>query len=318
MIFLYLLYSMTMESMHSLAEKENSVLFEDPQNLENLLKICAGFYGELADILLLKDKDRKIISKLTKLGNNYQEISNFNIKGNIKIKDKEDFDKCFKRIKSFFVELGKIFNDIIADAQKGKNEIVDGFVEEIFKLNDEFCRLNRNIKEQEDSAFYICSGINEYSDYNRFICKNYNDYNNISKKYKLDKENNKRLWINVYHPLLKLVNKELADLLGGIWEESGILSEEDFEIISKNLFIMDFLNIKSYKDYCNKYDIIKDKQKTLSKIEQEIDKMYDEKWNLKPGVNIESLHMKNLKRYLEVSFMDIISQRISAVMQRKD
>ena len=33
-------------------------------------------------------------------------------------------------------------------------------------------------------------------------------------------------------------------------------SEDDFKKVSKNLFIKDALGIKSYKDFCNKYDIL--------------------------------------------------------------
>ena len=54
------------------------------------------------------------------------------------------------------------------------------------------------------------------------------------------------------------------------------INAKNFEEKSKNLFIMDSLNIKSYEDFCDKYDILKKRQKDLLDLEKEIDEYFDE------------------------------------------
>ncbi len=312
-----------MREMLNPSEEKNidSVSFENLQTLENVLKVCDGFYSDLTDLLLLRDETEErgkntLREKLRWLGNKYQEILVFHAKKNYRTK--EGFDKCFSCVQDFLVELGDLLTDIIGKTKRGENQLVDGFVEKMFELNDSFCELNRAINYQENAAFHVSLGLNWDSDYS------YNTnfgvpetYDGVIGKFRVQKEGNKRLWVNVYRPLLELVDKELEDLLGKSWEEGKPLSEEDFKEVSKNLFIMDYLNIKSYKDFCKKYTILKDKQKTLSELKQKIDGIFMERWDSKSDLNVEGLHMNNLQSFLRVNFMELATQAISKVFEKK-
>lgn len=316
-----LLWYYNMKEVLNPTEEKNidSVSLEKFQAMEDVLNICDGFYSNLTDLIMIRDEsvekgENSLRRKLKWFGNKYQKILNFHKEKNYETK--KNFDECYASVQNFLVELGGILADLIEKTKKGENQLVDEFVEKMFELNDAFCELNRTIDSHENAAYHVSLGLNWDSDYN----VNYDTlemYNAVFGKYRLQKNMNKCLWINVYRPLLELVDKELEALLGKSWEESKPLSEKDFREVSNDLFIMDYLNIRSYKDFCKKYNVLKDKQRTLSKLKQKIDKRFDEKWNSKSEVDVEGLHMNDLQLFLKVNFMDLATQAISKVFEKK-
>ena len=292
------------------------ILSQKMQSLESFLKICNDFYTHLSDVLVIGDDwegGNNLRWKLMRLWNKYQQILSYYQK--VHTLGEEDFNECFWCVQSFLVELGEILWNIINDVEKWDNKMVDRFIDKMFGLNGAFSRLCRNIKEQEYWASYVSSGIDDDFDYNAFSKSGW--FDDIFRWYRAYKETNKRLWINVYRPLLELVNKELEILLGWISEKRMILSKEDFMSKSEKLFIMKYLNIKSYKDFCNKYDVLKDKQKELFDLEQMVDECFGEDGKLKPGVKFDNLHMKNLRRFLKVKFGAVTAQRIAKALEKK-
>lgn len=344
---------------------------KDLQKLGDLLNICKDVYSGISELILMNKKN-ELTSKLTDLGNEYQELSyiweeldskNQKIlknggsfeKNNLVLR-KEDCDKWQKKIKSFFVKLGGILNDVVENIKKWEDEVADGFVEYMFKLNDSFCKLSENIKDQETATFLVNYGLDGDLENNPNFAMS-DIYDTIFEWYRSYRKDNKSLWIMIYRPLLRLVNKELETLLGSAIDSSDvsqtsnvedynkgmrendinivnkeffgemkevleslhmkkkwILSKWDieriekefknllvkkntkkFESISKNLFIMDYYNIKSYEDFCNKYDILKKRQEDLLAFEREIDEYFDEEWNLKSDAKIDALHIEKLR-----------------------
>lgn len=308
-----------MKEMLNPTEEKNidSVSLEKLQALEDVLNICDGFYSNLTDLIMIRDENVEkgkdsLRRKLKWFGNKYQKILNYHKEKNYKTE--KSFGECYACVQNFLVELGDILADVIGKTKRGENQLVDEFVEKMFELNDAFCELNRTIDSHENAAYHVSLVLNWDVDYN----ENYDaTYKAIFDKYRLQKSMNKRLWINVYRPLLELVDKELEALLGKSWEETKPLTEKDFRKVSKDLFIMDYLNVRSYKDFCKKYNVLKDKQITLSKLKQRIDRKFEEKWNSKPEENVEGLHMKDLQLFLKVNFIDLATQAISKVFEKK-
>lgn len=298
-------------------------LNENIQNLRDVLDICKSCIIS-SPLLTLKDEGRikgdgSLSRKLMDLalGNKYEDLFS---SGEINPNNEKEFNERYKKVQNFLMELGKIFDEMVVPGSKGKNPIVDWFVKEMFRLNDSFCELNRAINYQENAAFHVSAGLNWDLDYDCNYNTNFSvpeTYNGVISKFRIQKEGNKRLWINVYRPLLELLDKELEVLLGKSWEESNPLSEGDFKKVSKDLFIMDYLNIRSYRDFCKKYGILKDKQKTLSELKQKIDKIFMERWDLKSDLNVGVLHMNDLESFLKVSFTDLATQAMVKVFEKK-
>lgn len=360
-------------------EKKNILSPRNVQNLREILNICKKC-PSILDLLFLKDVERwktgSIDEKLTKLGNTYHPL--FSSYQEEKFDDEDKFNEMYKNVQDFLVELGKIFDEKVNAGEKWKNEMVDWFVKEMFKLNDSFYELNRDINAQKDAVFHQSNKSYEDYGYNS-VFSVAEIYNTIIKDFNLTKENNKRLWIMMYRNLLWLINKELEILLGGdieknenlengdiedykneiskndknigksdkeifgiieeelnrLYSKKEIISKEDiksivnefenllikinaknFEEKSKNLFIMDFLNINSYEDFCDKYDILRKRQKDLLDLEKKIDEYFDEEWNLKSDVKIGNLYMEKLKKPIKTNVLKKIVKNIGNRLQK--
>ena len=349
------------------------------QNLGEILNICKKC-PSILDLLFLKDVERwktsSIDAKLRELGNTYHPL--FSSYQEEKFDDEDKFNEMYKNVQNFLVELGKIFDEKVNAGEKWRNAMVDWFVKEMFKLNDSFYELNRDINAQKDAAFH--QSTKSYEDYGYSSVFSVAEiYNTMIKDFNFMKEGNKNLWLMMYRNLLWLINKELEMLLGGdieknenlengniedykneinkndnniseaeekifgiireelnrLYSKKEIVSKEDIESIvkdfkkllikinaknfeekSKNLFIMDFLNIKSYEDFCDKYDILKRRQKDLLDLEKEIDEYFDEKWNLKSDVKIGNLHMEKLEKPIKTNVLKKIMKNISNRLQK--
>ena len=358
----------------NLSENRNVVSPGKIKNLKRVLDICEKI-PEISDLLKLQDKEKRktsgIGAKLTKIGNDY--YIKFKSYKEEDFVDEKKFNEIYMAVQKFLAKLSKIFNEKVKAGEKWNNDMVDWFVKEIFKLNDSFCELNKKINDKKKvlskEPWWLLYGW-----FNHGVNLSVLGTNNINNNYDFMKNDNKRLWIIVYRPLLKLINEELEILLGKIsekkenlesgnmedykneinekdmkmkWdnresfdaiiksvenlylEKKGIVSKKDigslvkkfwdllikndsekFNRISKKLFIMDYLNVNSYEDFCNKYDILKDMQKYLFDLEKLLDGYFDESWNLKLDEDFKGLYMKNLARYLEMNYVDRIFETL--------
>lgn len=290
------------EALNSSMEK-NFNLLESTQNLRRILGICKSC---IISSPLLTSKDEKEVDgkdslsgRLKTLEKDYQDI--FDPNSEIDPNNEEEFNKYWKKIQSFFVDLGKIFDEMVVPGNKWKDQIVDWFVKEMFKLNDSFYKLNGDIKEKIALSSYLndWSYDDEY-DYIAIARSVFAEMDeNMNRDFDVVKESNKYLWIIVYNSLLKLMDEEFKKLLG---ESDGekIPTEEEFQELSKNLFIADFLNIKTYEDFCINYDYLKKKQRELFGKKQQVEKYFDENSDLKSEAGFEALHMGKLGRLLRV------------------
>ena len=276
-------------------------LNENIQNLRNVLGICKSCIIS-SPLLTLKDEGRingngSLSGRLMALalGNKYKDLFS---SGEMNPNDEEEFNERYMKVQKFLIELGKIFDEMVVPGSKWKNPIVDWFVKEMFRLNDSFYGLNRDIKEQTPSGISLNDWSYDDHDYiARFSFAEM--YETIIRDLDALKESNKHLWIILYYPLLKLMDEEFKKLLGAL-EEKKIPTEEEFKEWSKNLFIVDFFNIKTYEDFCINYNYLKKKQKELFDMKQQVEKYFDENWDLKSDVNFGALHMENLGSFLRV------------------
>lgn len=304
-----------METFDSLEGKKLK-LSENVQNLRNVLDICKGC-PEFSNLLVLEDEERlkgdaSISGKLRNLGEEYQRI--FDFYNEKDPNNKKDFNELYKNLQSFLVELAKIFDEKVKPEGKWKNKMLDWFVREMFKLDSSFYELNRGINDQKDVAFSLSHWMHEDDYSTKFNVAEM--YNTVVKDFDLIKEDNKRLGIMVYYSLLKLMDEEFIKLLGKS-DENKIPTEKEFGELSKNLFILDFINVKTYKDFCNKYAILKNKQRDLLDMKGLINEYFDEEKELKSDADLKKLHMKNLKSFLNVSLRDITEQKIARIFGKR-
>lgn len=94
-------------------------------------------------------------------------------------------------------------------------------------------------------------------------------------------------------------------------------ADEKFKKISEKLFVMDYLNIVSYEDFCKKYDYLKDMQKQLIGLEDKIDECFDEWGNLNSNVDIRNLYMENLRDLLDPNFFQRKIHEIGKVLSNR-
>ena len=295
-IFIYFIISIMEKILNNSEEVgRNAILSKNMQNFKKLLSICK----ECSKILMLCGEEM-----FENLGNTYQPLfqSYTETYSERNPDNEEDFNKVCIDIQNFLIEVSKIFDEKVKPEEKWKNQVIDWFVKEVFKLNDLFCDLNKKIREQEEGS--ILYSLYEKNDH--FSGLNAVETYNITKDLYSAEWDNKRLWIFVYYSLLKMVDEEYRSLLGDV-DEKKILKKEEFEEKIKNLFIGDFLGVKTYNSFCDNYDILKNKQIKLSEMKQKIGEMFDKEWNLKSGLYFRNLYMKNLKSFLDVYPCDSIS-----------
>ncbi len=94
-------------------------------------------------------------------------------------------------------------------------------------------------------------------------------------------------------------------------------ADEKFKKISEKLFVMDYLNIVSYEDFCKKYNYLKDMQKQLIVLEDKIDECFDEWGNLEPNADIRNVYMENLRDLLDPNFFQRKIYEIGKVLSNK-
>ena len=135
-----------------------------------------------------------------------------------------------------------------------------------------------------DALLYPSINTNGEVEYNyAFYHKETEEEKEISKKYKQKMDQVKHLWIIVYRPLIKLVNRELDALLSNQYEES-------FEAWLKRSYIWEHIKwVEQGKKFPRSYSILKDKQEKLLSQLQELEECFDEAGNLKNDAKIPSL-----------------------------
>ena len=314
------------ETLNSSEEKKLN-LFEKIQNLREVLDICKSC-SEISDLLMMYDeswrKENSIDWKLRRLGNKYQQL--FDSYAKKDIDNEEDFNERYENIQKFLIELSNIFDEKVNPAKRWNNQMVDWFFKKVFKLNDSFYELNREINDQRGVARDTSRWSFEDYDYNIRL-GTAEIYRNMVKNLDFIKEDNKYLWIFVYYSLLKLMDEEFKKLLGTL-DEKKIPTEEEFKEVYDSLFISDFIKISdvkkmnvhkitTYKDFCDNYDILKNKQRELCEMKQEVDKMFDKNWNLISNAELNGLHMKKLNSFLKVTLWDITQQKVAKVLGKK-